>query len=237
MAGESRLGGAARLTPRDRLEALEPAGRRAPRRAARRAETRGDPDRGLRLHRPARRRLRRRRADDGDEAAEPTTCADRGVRAAGVDLVTAITMTSTREALGIVRAAQAVGLPVVISFTVETDGRLPSGQPLGEAIDELDARPAALQRTSWSTAPTRRTSTRCSSRGRVDDRDPGPARERVPPEPRRARRGRAARHGRPRGARRPSTSRSASAPAADGARRLLRHRRPPRRGDGRAWLG
>jgi S-methylmethionine-dependent homocysteine/selenocysteine methylase len=55
------------------------------------------------------------------------------------DLVTAITMTYADEALGIVRAAGAAGLPVVISFTVETDGRLPSGQPLGEAIEEVDA--------------------------------------------------------------------------------------------------
>jgi S-methylmethionine-dependent homocysteine/selenocysteine methylase len=56
------------------------------------------------------------------------------------DLVTAITMTYTDEAVGIVRAATAVGLPVVISFTVETDGRLPSGQTLREAIEEVDAR-------------------------------------------------------------------------------------------------
>ena len=56
------------------------------------------------------------------------------------DLVTAITMTYADEAVGIVRAARAAGLPVVISFTVETDGRLPSGQPLREAIEEVDAR-------------------------------------------------------------------------------------------------
>jgi S-methylmethionine-dependent homocysteine/selenocysteine methylase len=56
------------------------------------------------------------------------------------DLVTAITMTYVDEALGVVRAAGAAGLPAVISFTVETDGRLPSGQPLGEAIEEVDAR-------------------------------------------------------------------------------------------------
>ncbi len=55
------------------------------------------------------------------------------------DMVTAITMTYAAEAVGIVRAARAVGLPVAISFTVETDGRLPSGQPLGEAIDQVDA--------------------------------------------------------------------------------------------------
>jgi S-methylmethionine-dependent homocysteine/selenocysteine methylase len=56
------------------------------------------------------------------------------------DLVTAITMTYVDEAVGIVRAAHAAGMPVVISFTVETDGRLPSGQSLREAIEEVDAR-------------------------------------------------------------------------------------------------
>lgn len=63
---------------------------------------------------------------------------------AGVDVVTGITMTYAAEAIGIVRAAARAGLPAVISFTVETDGRLPSGQPLGEAIGEVDAaaRPA-----------------------------------------------------------------------------------------------
>lgn len=58
----------------------------------------------------------------------------------GADLVTAITMTSSDEAVGVVRAAQAAGIPVVISFTVETDGRLPSGQPLGGAVEEVDLR-------------------------------------------------------------------------------------------------
>ena len=56
------------------------------------------------------------------------------------DLVTAITMTYADEAVGVVRAARAAGMPVVISFTVETDGRLPSGQSLGEAIEEVDVR-------------------------------------------------------------------------------------------------
>jgi S-methylmethionine-dependent homocysteine/selenocysteine methylase len=56
------------------------------------------------------------------------------------DLVTAVTMTYADEAVGVVRAARAAGLPVVISFTVETDGRLPSGQSLREAIEEVDAR-------------------------------------------------------------------------------------------------
>lgn len=54
------------------------------------------------------------------------------------DLVTAITMTYVDEAIGLTRAAVEHGLPVVISFTVETDGRLPSGQALGEAIQDVD---------------------------------------------------------------------------------------------------
>jgi len=58
---------------------------------------------------------------------------------AGADMMSSVTMTSTAEAIGTVRAAERVGLPVVVSFTVETDGSLPSGQGLGEAIDELDA--------------------------------------------------------------------------------------------------
>ncbi|MGV0791132.1 homocysteine S-methyltransferase family protein [Mycolicibacterium sp. XJ1819] len=58
---------------------------------------------------------------------------------AGVDQVTAITMTNAEEAIGIVRAATGLGLPAVISFTVETDGRLPTGQPLGAAIEFVDA--------------------------------------------------------------------------------------------------
>jgi S-methylmethionine-dependent homocysteine/selenocysteine methylase len=56
----------------------------------------------------------------------------------GVDLVSALTMNYLEEALGIARAADKANLPSVISFTVETDGRLPSGQPLGEAIEHLD---------------------------------------------------------------------------------------------------
>ena len=57
---------------------------------------------------------------------------------AGAHMISAITMTHTDEAIGICRAAAAVDLPAVISFTVETDGRLPSGQTLGEAITEVD---------------------------------------------------------------------------------------------------
>ncbi|MGS0683783.1 homocysteine S-methyltransferase family protein [Nakamurella sp. GG22] len=58
---------------------------------------------------------------------------------AGVDLVSALTMTSADEAIGIARAAGDLGVPVVISFTVETDGRLPDGTPLDDAIQTVDA--------------------------------------------------------------------------------------------------
>lgn len=55
------------------------------------------------------------------------------------DLVTAMTMNYVEEAIGVARAARAVGMPVAISFTVETDGRLPTGQSLAGAIAQVDA--------------------------------------------------------------------------------------------------
>lgn len=58
--------------------------------------------------------------------------------AGGADLVSALTINYADEAIGIVTAAQAIGIPVVISFTVETNGALPSGQSLAAAIDEVD---------------------------------------------------------------------------------------------------
>jgi S-methylmethionine-dependent homocysteine/selenocysteine methylase len=53
-------------------------------------------------------------------------------------------MTYVEEAIGIARAAAEAGLPVAISFTLETDGRLPSGQALGEAIGQVDAETAGM---------------------------------------------------------------------------------------------
>jgi S-methylmethionine-dependent homocysteine/selenocysteine methylase len=60
-------------------------------------------------------------------------------RATAADMITAITMNYLEEAVGIVRAATRAGLPVAISFTVETDGRLPTGQTLRAAIEGVDA--------------------------------------------------------------------------------------------------
>lgn len=59
--------------------------------------------------------------------------------AAGADRITVLTITHAAEAVGIVRAAVAEQIPVVVSFTTETDGRLPSGQGLLEAVAEVDA--------------------------------------------------------------------------------------------------
>ena len=55
-----------------------------------------------------------------------------------VDVVTAMTLGYAEEAIGIARAAQQAKLPVVIAFTVETDGTLPSGMALGDAVDATD---------------------------------------------------------------------------------------------------
>lgn len=59
--------------------------------------------------------------------------------AAGADVVTAYTLSDSAEAIGIVRAARAAGVPVEVSFTVETDGLLPSGRTLAETIERLEA--------------------------------------------------------------------------------------------------
>ena len=55
-----------------------------------------------------------------------------------VDMITAATINQAEEAIGIVRAAQSVDLPVVISFTLETDGNLQTGQSLKDAILNVD---------------------------------------------------------------------------------------------------
>ncbi|MGH8510607.1 MAG: homocysteine S-methyltransferase family protein [Gammaproteobacteria bacterium] len=54
------------------------------------------------------------------------------------DMVCAITINYMEEAVGIVRAAQQADMPVAISFTVETDGRLPTGQTLKGALEQVD---------------------------------------------------------------------------------------------------
>lgn len=60
------------------------------------------------------------------------------VAEAGADMVTAITMTNANEAIGVTGAARQAAMPVAISFTLETDGRLPTGQTLADAIRGVD---------------------------------------------------------------------------------------------------
>lgn len=73
-----------------------------------------------------------------DEAADYHSWQIHSLVDAGVDLITALTLPETNEAIGVVRAAQSAGVPVVISFTLETDGRLPSAQSLSSAIETVD---------------------------------------------------------------------------------------------------
>lgn len=53
-------------------------------------------------------------------------------------MISAFTMTNDKEAIGIARAAATAGTRAVISFTVETDGRLPTGQTIADAIASVD---------------------------------------------------------------------------------------------------
>ncbi|MGN9907162.1 homocysteine S-methyltransferase family protein [Phytohabitans sp. LJ34] len=78
-------------------------------------------------------------AIDPDDAAAYHAPQIEAFAEAGADLITVLTLTGTGEAIGIVRAARAAGLPVAVSFTVERDGRLPDGTPLSAAIIEVDA--------------------------------------------------------------------------------------------------
>ena len=54
------------------------------------------------------------------------------------DMVTALTLNYVEEAIGLTCAAKSAGMPVVISFTVETDGKLPTGQSLKHAIEKVE---------------------------------------------------------------------------------------------------
>ena len=80
-----------------------------------------------------------------DRAMSPDAAADyhraqiETLAAAGADMVCAMTLNYVEEAVGVARAAEQAGVPVVISFTVETDGALPTGQALGAAVAQVDA--------------------------------------------------------------------------------------------------
>lgn len=74
-----------------------------------------------------------------DEAAEYHAPQASALAEGGADLVHAMTMTGAAEGIGVVQAARAAGLPVAVSFTVETTGRLPDGSMLSEAVAAVEA--------------------------------------------------------------------------------------------------
>ena len=75
---------------------------------------------------------------DADEAERYHAGQIRTLAEAGCPQATALTLTYPEEAIGIVRAARAAGLPIVVGFTVETDGRLPNGDSIEEAVVAVD---------------------------------------------------------------------------------------------------
>ena len=77
-----------------------------------------------------------------EEAAEYHLPQVTSLAAAGVDVVHAMTLSEVAEAVGVVRAARSAGAAVGVSFTVETDGRLPDGTPLRDAVAQVDAQAA-----------------------------------------------------------------------------------------------
>lgn len=76
---------------------------------------------------------------DPDEAAAYHAPQVQALADAGADLVHAMTMTGPAEAIGVVRAAREVGVPVAVSFTVETDGRLPDGSAVAQTMAAVEA--------------------------------------------------------------------------------------------------
>jgi homocysteine S-methyltransferase len=76
---------------------------------------------------------------DPDEAADYHRAQVEAFASSGADLVAAYTLTGPEEGIGISRAARSAGIPVLIGFTVETDGRLPDGTPLRDAVAQVEA--------------------------------------------------------------------------------------------------
>ena len=87
-----------------------------------------------------------------EEAAAYHALQARAFADAGVAMMSAVTMTYAEEAIGITKAAATAGLPCVVSFTVETDGRLPSGESLAlsSAADAANTRPSSSVRAPAS---------------------------------------------------------------------------------------
>lgn len=85
---------------------------------------------------------------DVDEARNYHAVQIRTLADTNTDLITAITMTCPTEAIGVTEAARAAGMPVVISFTVETDGTLPPATPSVTPSAASTKRPASTPPTT-----------------------------------------------------------------------------------------
>ncbi len=151
------------------------------------------------------------------------------------DQVTAMTITNADEAIGIVAAAAAASVPVAMSFTVETDGRLPTGQPLHEAIQQVDSETDTYAAYFMvNCAHPNHFSSALAHEGRVAAAARRVAGQLIGQKPCGIGRGDRARRGQPDRARRPARRAARPVARSPGARWVLRHRRPPR---GRDRLG
>ena len=125
----------------------------------------------------------------------------------------------------------------MIGFTVETDGRLPSGDSIEQAIDAVDAATDGAARSFMINCAHPTHFADALPEGECPPPDPRPARERVDEKPRGTRRGRGTRRRRPRESGRALRRASAPATGASRARRLLWHRHPTRDRDLRRLAG
>ena len=172
----------------------------------------------------------------GDTMSASEAAAYHGLQArafaeAGAAMMTGITMTYVDEAIGVTRAASSVGLPVVISFTVETDGALPSGEQLADAIARVGRRDRRRTRLLHGQLRPPHALRRAAHTGRrVAATDQGDPRQRLALQPRRARRGDRARPRRRHRSRRLVRAVALDPARPTGGRRLLRHRPRTRHG-------
>jgi homocysteine S-methyltransferase len=61
------------------------------------------------------------------------------LKQADVDFAAAMTFNNIPEAIGVARAATTIGVPLVISLTVDSTSRLKSGPTVAEAVETIDA--------------------------------------------------------------------------------------------------
>ena len=74
-----------------------------------------------------------------DESEEYHSVQLATLAASGVDLVEAMTFNNVDEAVGLARAASSAGLPLSVSFVLDSDHNLNGGPSLKEAIESVDA--------------------------------------------------------------------------------------------------